>query len=231
MNENKQQPEFDPGMSDAELISQLRNVEIPNSLQTKLLSVDTSDDDVQLRSEVHHRRMRSPLIAWVVVASLLIGCISIFWYWNTQSRRDSGLAQDSFDNQNGQIDPTNKPEFQQKTDIMKEAVQLAAQSLKNIEHLEQVVAANWKPSTDYSVTSDNWRTRPSSNHIDSLPITSKVRVGDEEDIPAILFHSAKLSEQLGGDAEAVRSEYQLVIDHFPNSTYASKSKQFLEKSQ
>ena len=232
MNENKnKQLDFDPGISDAELISQLRNVVIPNSLQTKLLSVNTSQEKVQIQSEIHHSHWPRPLIAWIVAASFLIGCLSILWYWNNQSRHDADIAQDSFDNTNGQINPTNKSELQQKTDVKKEAVQVAAQSLKNIEHLEQVVAASWKPSKDYSVTSDHWRASPSSSHFSSLPITSIVRVGDEEDIPAILFHSAQLSEQLGSDEEAVRSEYQLVIDHFPNSTYANKSKKLLEKSQ
>ena len=232
MNDSPQNPVPEEEMSDVELIGRLRDVAIPETLEAKLLSVNSGEKKVgkEIRSKEYGRSIKT-VVTWIVAASVLVGGLVATWYVLNQQRDNGGLA-DNDTHKTGNTGETKNGVGESTNDQKTQPIEMAKKTLEEIDRLERMVASQWKPSTDYSVTSANWRHTSSSSGFDSLPVMSQVSVGgDENDIASILYHSARLSEQRGSDDQSVRSEYQLVIDQYPDSIYASMSQREIERRQ
>lgn len=231
MNDSPQNPIPEEEMSDVELIGRLRDVSIPATLESKLLSVNAGEKKVvkELRPDANGRSIKT-VIAWFVAASVLVGGLFASWYVLNQQGNNRGLTNVGPDKKDNKGETKNGV-GESTDDENAQPIEMAKKTLEEIDRLERMVASQWKPSTDYSVTSANWRHASSNSGYDSLPVMSQVSVGGENDIASILYHSARLSEQRGSDDQSVRSEYQLVIDQYPDSIYASMSQREIERRQ
>jgi hypothetical protein len=213
--------------SDEHLIGLLRAVSICESLQEKLLAIGNQTCHTQLETGKPIYGHRGRLFIWAVVASVVVGTTGLILYLLTIGRDngDAMVATGPEDNvENTREDTTNEqPSY----------------VLAEIEKLEELVAKQWQPKSDYSLTSDVW-SRQTKTRLDSMvrePANASSRfaqtriASNDEDIPSVLYHTALLGERLGNDSKSVRSEFNLVINHFPNSVYAQLSQRQIDKIQ
>lgn len=213
--------------SDEHLIELLRDVSISESLQEKLLAIGNLTAHAQLDTGKAIYGHRGRLVIWAIVASVVVGTTGLVLYLLTLGR----------DNGDGII--ATGPEDNVKNTRNDSSNEQSPNVLAEIERLELLVASQWQPKSDYSLTSDVW-SRQSKTPSDSIvrgPSSASNRFGqahvanNEEDIPSVLYHTALLGERLGNDVESVRSEFNLVINHFPDSVYAQLSQRQIDKIQ